>query len=511
MTEEIHSEALANLTDVADRAAAIAAVLPNSHQRLAGSCQRLRDLIAQHLRGGEKTRAVRMENSVLTQTANPSFDALRDIFKAFLEELTAAERDQELAATEIAELLALAVLTERSSFGTPGARRLRNSTSPADIAKIMHHARAADRHPKQQYGLLLQAWVTALTKASFIPGGPAQVRPVLAKSLQRLATAMLAEPFSAKPGYLIGFELVEARITTPRALGSTFTLLSQQLIPALGISHQQAPARLAALLGALATGFAEAMRGAALAAAEEINRTERIAWRQRQAKLHHQLQHALLSEQLTGLPNKNRLTIWLDGILTDAPGCSRLGVCLINLDRFKVVNFSLGHDKGDQLLRAVAQRLRRLADHHPGNFLAHLGADEFVIVVENTSDSDDVAKVADLALRTLREPFNLDGHPITITASAGIVERAAAHPTELLRDADIALGWAKTHERGHWAIFDQDRYADQLRQRAAGVGGHQTELVTSGCRHDCTQRDLCQHLRQSGPSGSKRPRSIDPR
>jgi diguanylate cyclase (GGDEF)-like protein len=343
------------------------------------------------------------------------------------------------------------------------------SSAPADGRREVQrdHAEAAGRQPEHQLGVLVQAWVAAVARTGFVTGGRTRVRAVLEESLRRLAAALVAEPFDAIPGYRVGMDLVASQLSSSRALGNTVTLLHRQLIPGLGIRHPEAPARLAALLGELAAGFTEAMRNVAVAAAEDINRAERTAWRRRQNEWHRRLQHALLSERLTGLPNRARLTAWLDEVLTQPPSCTRLGLCLVNLDRFKAVNDSLGHDKGDQLLCAVAQRLRSLTDQ-TGRFLAHLGGDEFAVVVEHTNGSDDVAKIADLVLRTLREPFDLDGHHVPVAASVGIVECAATgtQSTELLRTADITLNWAKTHHRGHWAIFDPHAYASQLHRHA---------------------------------------------
>jgi diguanylate cyclase (GGDEF)-like protein len=347
-----------------------------------------------------------------------------------------------------------------------------NSDARAGSAANTEPSRG-DEHPTdsaaadldQKFAELAQAWTSLLLKASFVPGGPSQIRGVLDQSLRTLAGALTAETFHHKVGYLVGFDLVDARISTPRALGGTLTFLSQHLIDKLGIRHPEAPARLVILLGQLTTGFTEAMKGVAVSSAEEINRAERVAWRDQQKKLNAQLQQALLCERLTGLPNRARLTGRLDEILADPPSCTRLGICMINLDRFKMVNDSLGHDKGDDLLRAVVRRLRPMADQ-AGHFLAHLGADEFVLVVEHTDGTDAVAKVADLALRTLREPFAIDGHQLPVSASAAIVEFAAAGTTsaELLRIADITLGWAKAHHRGRWATFDRDRYHDEMQR-----------------------------------------------
>jgi len=254
---------------------------------------------------------------------------------------------------------------------------------------------------------------------------------VLYDPLRQLAGALTAASFDPAAGYRIGFDLVaERRITSPQALGSTLVLLHQELTEQPAIRHQPAPERLILLLSQLVVGFTEAMPNAAVAAAD-INRAERASWK----VLNKQLQQALQCDRLTGLPNKAGLTSWLDEILAEPSDGTRLGVCLINLNRFKMVNDSLGFDKGDQLLRAVALRLRRLADE-AGHFLAHPGDDEFIFVVKGTDGYDDMDKVADIAMRALRDPFTLNGHRLSISASAGIVECAATealarwqHPT----------------------------------------------------------------------------------
>jgi diguanylate cyclase (GGDEF)-like protein len=313
---------------------------------------------------------------------------------------------------------------------------------------------------------LVDSWARLACRAGFIPGGPAMIRPVIKEALRRLVIALTAETFDPVLGYRIGFDLVSSRISSPRALGDTMTFLGQQLIPGLDIEHPQALVRLNALLGQLAVGFAEAMSNVVRAGADSINRAERAAWRERCKVLDRQLQQALLFERLTGLPNRAQLTTRLEGILAEALTDARLGLCLINMDWFRMVNNSLGRDVGDKFLQIVALRLSRVADRY-GYFLAHLGGDEFAIAVDGAGDIDDLAKAAEFALDALREPFRLDGHSLSISASAGIVERAAigAHPVELIRAAEIALSWAKTERRGNWIAFDPDRYEGELRER----------------------------------------------
>jgi EAL domain-containing protein (putative c-di-GMP-specific phosphodiesterase class I) len=88
-----------------------------------------------------------------------------------------------------------------------------------------------------------------------------------------------------------------------------------------------------------------------------------------------------------------------------------------------------------------------------------MGGDEFVILVQDTTSTDDVIKVADAALAAVAEPVHIDGHELTVSASIGIVEQpvARSNPSELMRAADITLNWAKSAGKGRWAVFDPHR------------------------------------------------------
>ena len=326
---------------------------------------------------------------------------------------------------------------------------------------------------------LARSWSRVVASSSFVPEGRAHARAVLEEALRRLVDALGAAAFDPSVGRRVGRDLVANHISSPRTLGDSINLLGGQLLGVLGTSDPTALLRLSALLGQFATGFTEALRDGALIAAEDINRAERAAWRDQQRRMYRRLQHALLHDQLTDLPNRAHFTGWLEETLARAPRNTRLGLCLINLDRFKAINDSIGMEKADQLLLAVANRLRPQANRY-GHFLAHLGGDTFAIGVDRTTSSDDVAKVADKALRTLADPVRLDGMQIPITASAGIVERVAAgaQATELIRAADISVGWAKTeqgtHRRGgRWALFDAERNAAEVRRHtlAAAMPG----------------------------------------
>jgi diguanylate cyclase (GGDEF)-like protein len=336
---------------------------------------------------------------------------------------------------------------------------------------MRHQGRAAVAAPEPGADVgpalagLARSWIRVVARAGFVPGPRARARATLEELLRRLAAAIRAEPFDPTCGYRVGLDLVGARMSSPAVLGESITLLSRGLPAALGRHDDATTQRLAALLGQVATGFTEALRDAAVDAAESINRAERAAWRRKQLTLQRRLQYALLHDPLTQLPNRSKLLDCLSSQITGAGSGSRLGVCLLNLDRFKAVNDNLGHDKGDRLLQAVARQLRRVAAGQ-GYFLAHLGADEFALVMPDTTGPEEMVKAVDQVLRALPDPFLVDGHRVPVTARAGMVEcaGAGADATELLRAAHTALGWAQTDRRGRYAIFDWERSEADIRR-----------------------------------------------
>lgn len=332
------------------------------------------------------------------------------------------------------------------------------------------HDFSLPRSADQRIEVLARSWARVVASSSFVPEGRGHATKVLDAALRKLAGTLLADQFDPGVGREVGRALVANHISAPRSLGDSIDLVGGRLLDDLGIRTAETQRRLAALIGQFATGFTEALRDGALTAAEDINRAERAAWRDQQRRMYRRLQHALLHDQLTDLPNRAQFTGWLEETLARAPDHARVGLVLINLDRFKAINDSIGMEKADQLLLAVANRLRPQANRY-GHFLAHLGGDTFAMGLERTSSSDDVAKVADRALRTLSDPIRLDGLQIPITASAGIVEAAVAgaQATELIRAADISVGWAKSHQGRHrrggsWALFDAERNAAEVRR-----------------------------------------------
>ena len=168
-----------------------------------------------------------------------------------------------------------------------------------------------------------------------------------------------------------------------------------------------------------------------------------------------QLARQALYDTLTGLPNRALFVDRLRRALAQA-GRRRatVAVMLVDLDRFKVINDSLGHAAGDQLLVATSRRLEGCL--RPGDTLARFGADEFMVLLEGVGDRDDATQVAERISRALDEPFTIEGHEVFATASIGIALAAAepTQPDQLLRDADVALHQAKSTGRARHLVFD---------------------------------------------------------
>ena len=187
--------------------------------------------------------------------------------------------------------------------------------------------------------------------------------------------------------------------------------------------------------------------------------TERKAFEER---LHHQAFHDLL----TDLPNR---ALFLDRLkqalrrTRRRKGRKKVAVLFMDLDNFKVVNDSLGHEIGDRLLKAVGERLR--GSLRPEDTLARLGGDEFTVSVENVEDPADAARVAERSLEAFREPFVLEGQELFIKPSIGISlgEAGTTSPEEMMRDADTAMYRAKKEGIGY-RVFEPVMYEQALRR-----------------------------------------------
>jgi len=169
------------------------------------------------------------------------------------------------------------------------------------------------------------------------------------------------------------------------------------------------------------------------------------------------LQQQARTDSLTGLPNRR---LFSECLASATAGTRRrgglLGLLYIDLDRFKLVNDSLGHSVGDLLLCEVASRLK--ARVRQSDTLARIGGDEFAIVLTSLTRAEDAGVVANSLLECMTKPFHVEGHEITIGASIGIsiYDDAGTDGADLLRKADSAMYAAKRSGRNRAAFFSED-------------------------------------------------------
>ena len=172
------------------------------------------------------------------------------------------------------------------------------------------------------------------------------------------------------------------------------------------------------------------------------------------------LQREATHDALTDLPNRAYFMSRLEEALENVRRSSshKVSVLFIDLDRFKVVNDSLGHVIGDQLLVGIADRLRDCM--RPGDIVARLGGDEFTILVEGRHKLEEVGNIAERIQEKFAEPFDLDGHEIYSSASIGILHASDTHlkPEDLMRDADTAMYQAKHSGKACYKIFNNEMH-----------------------------------------------------
>lgn len=178
-------------------------------------------------------------------------------------------------------------------------------------------------------------------------------------------------------------------------------------------------------------------------------------------RMEEQLRHGALHDALTGLPNRTLLIERLDRALERArrkPG-TMCAVMAMDLDRFKIINDSLGHASGDRMLMNFARRL--LAFLPPGTTLARISGDEFCLLVEELKDFNQATVLADRLQEALSLGFDLDGQEVYAGASIGIAMGGAQTPgpEDLLRDADTAMHRAKAAGKGRYEVFDVSMHA----------------------------------------------------
>ncbi|MCU0869422.1 MAG: EAL domain-containing protein [Burkholderiales bacterium] len=195
--------------------------------------------------------------------------------------------------------------------------------------------------------------------------------------------------------------------------------------------------------------------------------TSRDITARREAEL--RVEQLATRDALTGLPNRLLLTDRLHRNLFNASRhADRFAVMFIDLDHFKAINDTLGHDAGDDLLKQVAERLTACVRR--GDTVARLGGDEFVVMLERIVDDADVAQVAEKMVAELTRPFDISGHSLVTSCSIGV----ALYPGDgldagaLLKSADTAMYQAKAQGRGRYRFFSAEMTTRAMEQMTLG-------------------------------------------
>lgn len=303
------------------------------------------------------------------------------------------------------------------------------------------------------------------------------------RATYRVATEGANEGFYMLRPMRSGERVTDFEVVDCNERGASFYGMTRGQLLGQRFSTLNSPATLAAVLSthvaALASGFyedeTEIMPGGSL----------RLAWAHRRlvrsgsdlavtlrdisdSKLHEQqLIRMAREDALTGLPNRQ----WLNEELAGALGRARrqggmLALLFIDLDRFKHVNDTAGHQVGDDLLKAVARRMQSVL--RPGDQAVRLGGDEFTVMMERLTSEQDANHAAERICAVLSEPFALAGSQHSIGASVGISifprDGDGLDAEKMLNNADIAMYAAKALGRGGHHVFEPQLY-DRLRQR----------------------------------------------
>lgn len=251
------------------------------------------------------------------------------------------------------------------------------------------------------------------------------------------------------------------------------------------------------VLGALTVYFSEPRRPALDEQRLVDQAAHLVAIALERFHIQQQLSHAALHDALTGLPNRNlfmdRLALALARAKRRAshPGATLDGtvaVLFLDLDKFKDVNDTLGHEAGDELLICAADRLRRAI--RPSDTVARFGGDEFVVLCDGLNEQIDAGRIAGRLSQAFATPFHLRGQEVRIGASIGIaiVAPDLSAADDLLRAADTAMYRAKVNGRGGWELYGDDR-----------PGINQRRLVEQQLRRAV----ICSTCHPASPCGSK--------
>ncbi len=176
-------------------------------------------------------------------------------------------------------------------------------------------------------------------------------------------------------------------------------------------------------------------------------------------ELARELDYLAWHDALTGLPNRAALEEWFQGLAQDNEGPEPVAIAFVDLDRFKIINESMGHAVGDELLKEVGRRLKRMSK--PQDYLARPGGDEFLLALRGVDDVTRAERRLRRLLKSISAPFSHEGHSIYASASAGIciAPRDGQTLDVLLRKVEVALAGAKAGGRSGVRVYDSSMEA----------------------------------------------------
>jgi diguanylate cyclase (GGDEF)-like protein/PAS domain S-box-containing protein len=338
-------------------------------------------------------------------------------------------------------------------------------------------------------GALLGVWL--LVRLSRSPGDPwwryyASEQSALQ---QWPTTAMVLDPVSqhivaANPAALrsLGYTIAEVRKLKISDLFSLLGENAESLIARLQAANPRAPLEMrqhckdGTVRAVEATCYELTLKNKEVMAVAVHDVTERRSVETRLLEKHQHLDHLAHHDQLTGLPNRLYLAAHLPGALSDArKNGTVLAVLFLDLDRFKHINDSRGHETGDKLLKTVAQRVR--AAIRTEDLVVRMGGDEFIVVMKQVKDTEQVREAAARINQALNAPMVVDGRTLVTTASIGVAlyPRDGGDMGELLRHSDTAMYQAKDRGRDNFQLFTpgMDR---RLKERLAIESSLRTAL-----------------------------------
>jgi len=233
------------------------------------------------------------------------------------------------------------------------------------------------------------------------------------------------------------------------------------------IAHHRAEAELNTIQSQLEAAIEERtfkLKAAVKQLQAEIENKEKIAT---------QLRYNAYHDSLTGLPNRALFMEHLQQAIEEAQGSEeyKFAILFIDLDRFKVVNDTLGHTLGDRLLIELSKRLHQISEKQSNlpieqTLIAHLGSDEFAILLTQIADLSQANQLAECIHQDMTDPFLVNGHQILSTVSIGIALSSTGYerPEQVLRDADIVMYHAKSKGRARYEVFDLEAHTRVMNQ-----------------------------------------------